>query len=180
MARFSYQSEGLAPSRIDVVVRKPQRERIAELFEGVRLMRDEPPRRLQSGKSLRIRHRIVFNLERERPLHWGTRFVYTIHEDGGVMQLPEEIVAHRIEILQLAQHYGAHDIRIFGSMARGDYRPDSDVDVLVRFTAGHSLLDLLRFERDLAALLHRPVDVVSEKGIPEMIRADVLREAVTL
>ncbi len=85
--------------------------------------------------------------------------------------------AHRKEILSIAARNGAVNVRIFGSVARGDHRPDSDIDFLVNLEAGRSLLDLARFLRELQSLLGQKVDVVTEAGLRARIRSDVLREA---
>ena len=86
----------------------------------------------------------------------------------------------RDEILHVAAQHGARNVRIFGSMARGDTRPDSDIDFLVDLDAGRSLLDLGGLLMDLQDLLHCKVDVVTEKGLRSRIRARVLQEAVAL
>lgn len=86
----------------------------------------------------------------------------------------------RDEILHVAAQHGACNVRIFGSMARGDARPDSDIDFLVDLEAGRSLLDLGGLLMDLQDLLHCKVDVVTEKGLRSRIRARVLQEAVAL
>jgi uncharacterized protein len=86
----------------------------------------------------------------------------------------------RREILALAARHGAKNLRIFGSVARGDAKPDSDIDFLVDLDADRSLLDLGGLLMDLQALLGRPVDVVTEKGLRHRIRDRVLKEAVPL
>jgi predicted nucleotidyltransferase len=90
------------------------------------------------------------------------------------------IRGQRETILRLARSYGIRRVRIFGSVARGADRPESDVDVLVDFEPGRSLLDQVGFEQDLEELLGRPVDVVSEGGISPYLEAQILREAVAL
>ncbi len=85
--------------------------------------------------------------------------------------------ARREQILAIAHKNGAHDVRIFGSVARGDARPDSDIDFLVNLEAGHSLLDLARLLRELQTLLGHNVDVVTEAGLRPRIRPQVLKEA---
>lgn len=80
----------------------------------------------------------------------------------------------------MAWWHGAHDVRVFGSTATGDAREDSDVDLLVRLQPERSLLDLGGLQMDLADLLARPVDVVTEAGLRPRIRARVLAEAVPL
>jgi predicted nucleotidyltransferase len=87
---------------------------------------------------------------------------------------------HREEILALAARRGATNVRVFGSAARGTSRPDSDVDLLVSFDAGRSLLDLIGFKHDVEDLIHRPVDVVTDRALSPYIRDRVLAEAVPL
>ena len=81
--------------------------------------------------------------------------------------------------MQLATKYGIRRVRLFGSVARGEERPDSDV-VLVDFEPHRSLLDQVGFEQDLEELLGCRVDVVSEGGISPYLEAEILREAVPL
>jgi len=83
----------------------------------------------------------------------------------------------RDQILETARKNGAYNVRIFGSVARGDSRPDSDIDFLVNLEAGRSLLDLARLLRELQMLLKCNVDVVTEPGLRPRIRSKVLREA---
>ncbi len=86
----------------------------------------------------------------------------------------------REDILRLAAQHGAHNVRVFGSVARGEARPDSDVDLLVELEAGRSLLDLGGLLMDLQTLLGREVDVVTDKGLRDRIRTRVLQEAKPL
>jgi len=87
----------------------------------------------------------------------------------------------REEILRLAEKHGATNVRVFGSVARGEATPDSDIDLLVDWDMerisswGGAGLDL-----DLHDLLGREVDVVSEKALHRLIREQVLKEAVPL
>jgi predicted nucleotidyltransferase len=83
----------------------------------------------------------------------------------------------REEILATAARHGARDVRVFGSVARGKARPDSDVDFLVTMEPGRSLLDLGALLMDLRDLLGREVDVVTEAGLRARIRPRVLDEA---
>ncbi len=83
----------------------------------------------------------------------------------------------REEILAIAARNGALNVRVFGSVARGDNRPESDIDFLVNLEVGRSLLDLARLLRELSALLNCPVDVVTEAGLRPRIKTQVLKEA---
>ena len=86
----------------------------------------------------------------------------------------------REEILQIAARHGAHKVRVFGSVARGTARRGSDVDFLVEMEEGRSLLDHAALILDLEHLLKRPVDVVSERGLRQPLRKEVLRDAIAL
>ena len=87
---------------------------------------------------------------------------------------------HRKEILALAERRGATNVRVFGSAARGTARSDSDIDLLVTFETGRSLLDLIGFKHDVEDLIHRPVDVVTDRALSPYLRDRVLAEAVPL
>ena len=87
---------------------------------------------------------------------------------------------NRTEILQLAAKYGARNVRVFGSTARGSGRDDSDVDILVDLEEGRSLLDQVGFQQELEELLGRKVDVVVEGGISPYLEVRILSEAVPL
>jgi len=88
-----------------------------------------------------------------------------------------DLDARREEILRLASAHGARNVRVFGSVARGDSGPGSDLDFLVEFEPGRSLLDHAALQIELEALLGRRVDVASERGLRPRIRERVLREA---
>lgn len=84
------------------------------------------------------------------------------------------------EIIQIAESHGAHEIRIFGSAAHGEFKPESDIDVIVRLEPNRSLLDLIAIKQDLEDLLGREIHIVTEKSISPYIRESVLKEAVSL
>ena len=84
----------------------------------------------------------------------------------------------REEILRVSAQHGARNVRIFGSVARGEADEASDIDFLVEMEPGRSLLDLGGLQVELEALLGRPVDVVTVRGLKARIRSTVLREAV--
>lgn len=93
------------------------------------------------------------------------------------MDLLEDVLRQRDAILRLAVMRGAINVRIFGSVARGDAGDDSDIDFLVDLEPGRSLLDLGGLLMDLQSLLGRDVDIVTEAGLRPRIRSWVLREA---
>lgn len=88
--------------------------------------------------------------------------------------------ARREEVLRIAARHGARNLRVFGSVARGDAGPESDLDLLVELEQGRSLFDLGGLLMDLQDLLGCRVDVVTERGLRARIRDRVLREAVPL
>jgi uncharacterized protein len=82
-----------------------------------------------------------------------------------VRTLRELVDEHRGEILDLARRHGAHDVRLIGSVARGDETPASDIDFVVKFEVGRSVFDQAGLVHDLQRLLGGQVDVVSEGGL---------------
>jgi len=86
----------------------------------------------------------------------------------------------RAEILGTAAKYGARNVRVFGSVARGESDEKSDVDFLVELERGTTLLDHAGLVIELQTLLGRRVDVVTEKGLRPWIRERVISEAVAL
>jgi predicted nucleotidyltransferase len=86
----------------------------------------------------------------------------------------------RASILRVAAEHGAHSVRVFGSVARGDATSESDVDLLVEMEPERTLFDQAALLVDLRRLLGRDVDVVIEGGLRENIRERVMREAVPL
>ncbi len=92
----------------------------------------------------------------------------------------ESLRLRRDTILSLAMRRGMKNVRVFGSVARGDDRPDSDVDFLVDVEPGRSLLDLAGWVIDLEETLHTKVDVVTARSVSPYMRNDILREAVPL
>lgn len=96
------------------------------------------------------------------------------------MSIENILKARREEILQIAARHGARNVRLFGSVARGEADETSDIDLVVEFDPDRSLLDHAGLWLDLQELLGYKVDVVSERGIKPRIRERVLREAVPL
>ena len=96
------------------------------------------------------------------------------------MAIDKGVKAKHEDILRIAAKYGARNVRLFGSRARGDARSDSDVDFLVDMPSGCSLLDVGRLMMDLQDVLGCKVDVVEPEGLHWYIRDRVLKEAVPL
>jgi uncharacterized protein len=86
----------------------------------------------------------------------------------------------RRAIVEIARQYGAQDLRVFGSAASGEATEDSNLDLLVRFEPGQSLLDQGGLPMDLENQLGVKVDVLSEGGVRERSRRQVVKEAVAL
>ncbi|HUQ94246.1 MAG TPA: nucleotidyltransferase family protein [Bryobacteraceae bacterium] len=88
--------------------------------------------------------------------------------------------ARRDEILRLARQRGAHDVRVFGSVARGEATENSDLDLLVAWEPGRSLMDHAGLVEDLQELLGMKVHVGTEKSLHWYVRDRILREATPL
>ena len=95
--------------------------------------------------------------------------------------ITRDVLRHRRqEILDIAARHGARDIRVFGSVARGDANELSDLDLIVRFDPTRSLFDHGGLIVDLEELLGIKVDVISEGGMRERFRSHVMSEAIPL
>jgi predicted nucleotidyltransferase len=92
--------------------------------------------------------------------------------------LEQRLGVRREDILRLAAKHGARNVRVFGSFARGDQQPDSDVDFLI--DAGPEVTPFFPggLIWDLEILLHRKVDVVETAALHRLIRDRVLQEAI--
>jgi len=92
--------------------------------------------------------------------------------------LLDELRKNREKILELAKESGVCDVRVFGSVARGEERPDSDIDILVNRIDGVNLgLQTFALPVALEDMFHRKIDFVFEKGLNKIIKNDVLMEA---
>lgn len=92
----------------------------------------------------------------------------------------DDVMINKDKIIQIAAYRGASHIRIFGSVARGEEKPQSDLDLLVEFEPGRSLVDHVGLIQDLQDYLGYDVDVVTEKGLNRQIREKIMQEAVPL
>jgi len=93
------------------------------------------------------------------------------------MGIPEIIQDKKEQVLALAARHGASNVRIFGSVANGTAKTDSDIDFIVDLEPGRSLFDLGGLLMDLQQLFGRKVDVVTENGLHWYIKERILSEA---
>jgi len=99
--------------------------------------------------------------------------------------LPDSPLGRRLrqrrrQVLATAEKYGASNVRVFGSVARGQDTLESDVDILVDLSPRSSLVTLGRLERELSEVLGAPVDVVPADGLRPAVRAEAEQEAIPL
>ena len=92
----------------------------------------------------------------------------------------EELKAYRDDILAIAKQYHAPNIRVFGSVVRGEATADSDIDFLVDVSPEQTLFDLIRLTRSLKELLGCEVDVAQSTVLHPKIRDEVLHDAIPL
>ena len=92
----------------------------------------------------------------------------------------ESLRRYRREILDVAARHGARNVRVFGSVARGDDHEGSDVDVLIDVEPGRTLLDVIALEQDLQQLLGRNVEVLTDGGLSPYLQQRILAEAAAL
>ncbi len=90
----------------------------------------------------------------------------------------EQLRARRTELLALANTYKAENVRVFGSVARGEANENSDVDLLVHFRPGASLFDLMDLQEASTALLNTKVDVISDRGLSPYLKDRILNDAI--
>jgi predicted nucleotidyltransferase len=88
------------------------------------------------------------------------------------------VLSNRAAIKDAAARHGASNVRLFGSAARGEAIPGSDVDLLVTLEDGRTLFDIARLRVELEEMLHTPVDVVADSGLPE--NDPIVTEALNL
>ncbi len=94
--------------------------------------------------------------------------------------LKQVLQDRRAEVLRIASQYGAVNIRVFGSVARGEDTAESDVDLLVDFDHPHSLLERVGLTLDLQDLLGKRVQVVTEPALHPYLRDRILQQAIPL
>lgn len=110
-----------------------------------------------------------------RPLEW-----FLADPPRSQRILLRDLRKRRTAILRIAERHGARSVRVFGSVARGESDTGSDIDLLVKMKPGSSLLDQAAMLLELSDFLGRDVDVVTEEGLRDRIRARVSRDAISL
>ena len=103
-----------------------------------------------------------------------------LSHNGDMVTLDSLRAERKEEILRLAERRGAHNLRVFGSVARGEANEGSDLDLLVAWEPGRSLLDHAGLVQDLQELLGMKVHVGTEKSLHWYVRDKILREATPL
>jgi len=93
------------------------------------------------------------------------------------MEIEKQLNEKREAVMALAAKHGASNVRVFGSVARGESDSGSDIDMLVKMEEGRILLDLSALTLGLKELLGLKVDVVSEDGLYWLLRRRILKEA---
>jgi predicted nucleotidyltransferase len=96
------------------------------------------------------------------------------------MKISKTLSNKREEILRITAAHGANNLRLFGSVSRGEATENSDVDILVKLEPGRTLLDIVAIKQDLEDLLGCKVDVVTEDAVSPYIREQILKDAVNL
>ena len=92
----------------------------------------------------------------------------------------DKLKVQSAEVKRVASRYGARNLRVFGSVARGEDSPDSDLDLIVSMDRDRTLLDLVAVERELRVLLRCNVDVVVDGGVSPLLEAQITAQAVEL
>jgi predicted nucleotidyltransferase len=96
------------------------------------------------------------------------------------MPLRDEIYKRRDEIEAIAHRHGARNLRLFGSVARGEERADSDVDLLIDLEEGRGFRNFLDLADELEALLGRRVDIITNRSLSRFLRPYIEAEAQPL
>lgn len=99
---------------------------------------------------------------------------------SNLFQSLQLFAAEKKQILDIAGQYHAANVRVFGSVVRREEREDSDIDLLVDFLPGTTLLDQVGLSMALSKVLERKVDVVSERGLNKYLSQRIFQEAVPL
>lgn len=159
----------------------------AELIREVRaragLTQSELARRAGTSQAALARYEsgdvspVVSTLER---LLAAAGFSLGLSVEREATPLLDTVRRHRVEVLDLAEAYGAHNVRVFGSVARGEASAESDIDLLVDFDIKQGLLPMMKLADELEDLLGRRIDVAPVLALKPEVAERALAEAVPL
>ena len=116
----------------------------------------------------------------------GRRYDLRMSEIAGPVRKPgsgptgRRVAAKRGDLLEVLRRHGVTNPEVFGSVARGDDREDSDVDLLVDFAPGTDIIDIIDIKHELEDVLGVPVDLVPRSGLKERVRARAARDLMPL
>lgn len=96
------------------------------------------------------------------------------------MSLLDRIQSQKKELIAVAKKHGAYNLRVFGSVARGEESDKSDIDILVSFEKGRSLFDEVRLFDELTHCLKHKIDLVGEDALSPLLKSKILAEAIPL
>lgn len=96
------------------------------------------------------------------------------------MNISKALSNNRDDILRISAAHGASNLRVFGSVSRGEASSKSDIDLLINLEPGRTLLDVIAIKQDLEDLLGCKVDVVTEDAVSPYIRGQILKDAISL
>lgn len=154
-------------SQTDVAERAQVAQSVVSAYEG---NRRSPSLATLSRLIEATGHHLAFELERDEDVPPGLPNT----------PLGRRLRHHRKAIVACSARYGASNVRVFGSVARGEDHPDSDIDLVVDLAPGTGLLSLERLRRELADLLGTAVDVVPSDSLRPRVRRELARDAVPL
>jgi len=158
----------LRRARLDARLTQAELARRAEVTQSVVSAYESGSRQPSYATVLKFIHAAGFDL--------GTTLTPRRPQSPG-----RELVERRkVPLTRTLRRLGATNVRLFGSVARGDDRPDSDVDLLVKLQPGVGLLALARMTSEAERILGKPVDLVPDSSLKAELREHVLAEAVAL
>lgn len=94
--------------------------------------------------------------------------------------MPEEIEKIKDQIVPILKEAGVLKSSLFGSVVRGEARPDSDVDILIEFPRDKDMFDLIDLEEKLKSKLRKKVDLITYRSIHHLLRDNILKEQVRI
>jgi predicted nucleotidyltransferase len=106
--------------------------------------------------------------------------MFMVNKPATQLGITELLSDKREAILKLAEQYGATNVRVFGSVARGEAQPDSDIDFLMQFSEQTNIFDMVGLWQDLTVLLQREVDLIADHPSGGRVTQMARKEAIPL